>query len=90
VKKRVELRSDFSKASKKPHCPCPQLPPQSTHARPCFSADVNGIEAFAFGVEVNSGWGDTVVVMITAISPILCAKRLQAMHYSVKAILAEG
>jgi hypothetical protein len=29
------------------------------------TADVNGIEAFPVEVEVNSGWGETVVVMIT-------------------------
>jgi hypothetical protein len=34
------------------------------------TADVNGIEAFPVEVEVNSGWGDTIVVMIGSISPI--------------------
>jgi hypothetical protein len=29
-----------------------------------FSAAVNGIEAFPVEVEVNSGWGDTVVVLV--------------------------
>src|SRR6266511_4731941 len=32
-------------------------------ARVC-SAAVNGIEAFSVEVEVNSGWGDTVVVIV--------------------------
>src|SRR5262245_20722198 len=32
-------------------------------ARVCSSA-VNGIEAFAVEVEVNSGWGDTVIVIV--------------------------
>jgi hypothetical protein len=36
-----------------------------------FSAAVNGIEAFPVEVEVNSGWGDTTVVLIMSISPIL-------------------
>lgn len=27
-------------------------------------ADVNGIEAFPVEVEVNSGWGDTIVVIV--------------------------
>jgi hypothetical protein len=35
-----------------------------------FSAAVNGIEAFPVEVEVNSSWGDTVVVIIMAILPI--------------------
>jgi hypothetical protein len=29
-----------------------------------LSAAVNGIEAFPVEVEVNSGWGDTVIVII--------------------------
>jgi hypothetical protein len=32
--------------------------------------DVNGIEAFAVDLEVNAGWGDTLVVLIMSISPI--------------------
>src|SRR4030095_6810025 len=28
------------------------------------SAAVNGIEAFAVEVEVNSGWGDTIIVIV--------------------------
>jgi hypothetical protein len=35
------------------------------------TADVNGIEAFPVEVEVNSSWGDTVVVLIMSISPIV-------------------
>jgi hypothetical protein len=35
-----------------------------------LSAAVNGIEAFPVGVEVNSGWGDTAVVLIMSFSPI--------------------
>jgi hypothetical protein len=34
-----------------------------------LSAAVNGIEAFPVEVEVNFGWGDTVVVLIMSISP---------------------
>ena len=34
-------------------------------------AEVNGIEAFPVEVEVNCGWGDTVIVIIMSISPIL-------------------
>jgi hypothetical protein len=34
------------------------------------TADVNRIEAFPVEVEVNSGWGDTTVVLIMSISPI--------------------
>jgi magnesium chelatase family protein len=29
-----------------------------------FSAAVNGIEAFPVEVEINSGWGDTVIVIV--------------------------
>jgi hypothetical protein len=36
-----------------------------------LSAAVNGIEAFPVEVEVNSGWGDTTVVLIMSISPTL-------------------
>jgi hypothetical protein len=35
-----------------------------------LSAAVNGIEAFPVEVEVNCGWGDTIVVLIVSISPI--------------------
>ncbi|HZM02824.1 MAG TPA: hypothetical protein VFC44_07350 [Candidatus Saccharimonadales bacterium] len=34
------------------------------------TADVNGIEAFAVEVEVNSGWGDTVIALIMSVSPV--------------------
>ena len=33
------------------------------------SAAVNGIEAYPVEVEVNSGWGDTIVVIIVSIPP---------------------
>jgi hypothetical protein len=42
----------------------PQHPPMPARV---LSAAVNGIEAFPVEVEVNSGWGDTTVVMIMAI-----------------------
>jgi hypothetical protein len=29
-----------------------------------LSAAVNGIEAFPFEVEVNCGWGDTIIVIV--------------------------
>jgi hypothetical protein len=49
--------------------------PRSPNIRPCWpgvlSAAVNGIEAFPVEVQVNSGWGDTVVVLIVSISPVL-------------------
>jgi hypothetical protein len=35
-----------------------------------LSAGVNGIDAYPVEVEVNSGRGDTVVVLIMSISPI--------------------
>jgi hypothetical protein len=35
-----------------------------------LAAAVNGIEAFPVEVDVNSGWGETVVVLIMSISPI--------------------
>jgi hypothetical protein len=44
----------------------PQTPP--TLAR-VLSAAVNGIEAFPVEVEVNSGWGDTIVAVDGSISP---------------------
>jgi len=34
-----------------------------------LSAAVNGIEAFRVEVEVNCGWGDTMVVLFMSISP---------------------
>jgi DNA-directed RNA polymerase subunit H (RpoH/RPB5) len=34
-----------------------------------FSAAVQGIEAFPVEVEVNAGWGDTVIVMVVRKSP---------------------
>src|SRR5580692_1438597 len=39
----------------------PQYPPMLARV---LSAAVNGIEAFPVEVEVNSGWGDTVVVIV--------------------------
>jgi hypothetical protein len=61
-----------------PHCSCHPIPAQIfRHAGPRFirrlvrhslsletTADVNGTEAFPVEVEVNSGWGDTVIVII--------------------------
>jgi hypothetical protein len=35
-----------------------------------LSVGLNGVEAFPVEVEVNSGWGDTIVVIIMSISPI--------------------
>jgi hypothetical protein len=35
-----------------------------------YSAAVNGIEAYPVEVEVNAGWGDTLVVLVGLISPI--------------------
>jgi hypothetical protein len=34
-----------------------------------LSAAVNGIEAFPVEVELNSGWGDTTVVIMETIPP---------------------
>ena len=34
-----------------------------------LSAAVNGIEAFPVEMEVNSGWGDTTVVMLSCNLP---------------------
>jgi len=36
-------------------------------ARAC-SAAVNGIEAYAVEVEVNSGWGETIIVITVSIT----------------------
>jgi hypothetical protein len=33
-------------------------------AKPAAIPDVNGIEAFPVAMQVNSGWGDTTVVML--------------------------
>jgi hypothetical protein len=38
-----------------------------------LSAAENGIEAFPVEVEVDSGWGDTLIVMTGAISPTFLA-----------------
>ena len=32
-----------------------------------FSAAVNGIEAYPVEVEVNAGWGETIIVMIETV-----------------------
>jgi hypothetical protein len=68
----------------KPHCPCVRVRPNfanpGTHfihcpaaltPRKCATAGVNGIEAFPVEVEVNSGWGDTTVVIIVSLSPMV-------------------
>jgi hypothetical protein len=34
-----------------------------------LAAAVNGIEAFPVEAEVNSGWGETIVLFIVSISP---------------------
>jgi hypothetical protein len=39
----------------------PQYPPMLARV---LSAAVNGIEAFPVEVEVNSGWGDTLIVIV--------------------------
>jgi GH35 family endo-1,4-beta-xylanase len=45
----------------------PQHPPMLARV---LSAAVNGIEAFPVEVEVNSGWGDTIVVILSCILPM--------------------
>ena len=45
-----------------------------------LSAAVNGIEAFPVEVEVNAGWGDTIVVLIMSISPISRSVRSGQKH----------
>jgi hypothetical protein len=35
------------------------------------SAAVNGIEAYPVEVEVNAGWGDTVIVIVVSVAPNL-------------------
>jgi hypothetical protein len=45
----------------------PQDPPMLARV---LSDALNGIEAFPVEVEVNCGWGDTVIVLIMSISPI--------------------
>jgi hypothetical protein len=35
-----------------------------------LSAAVNGIEAYPVEVEVNAGWGDTLIALMELISPI--------------------
>jgi hypothetical protein len=47
--------------------PFAQYPPMLARV---LSAAVNGIEAFPVEVEVNSGWGDTIVVLIISVAPI--------------------
>jgi hypothetical protein len=49
-----------------------------------LSAAVNGIEAFPVEAEVNSGWGDTVVVLIMSISPILESLNLKTVCEEIK------
>ena len=34
------------------------------------SAAVNGIEAYPVEVEVNAGWGETVIVIVESIYPL--------------------
>jgi hypothetical protein len=51
-----------------------------------LSAAVNGIEAFPVEVEVNCGWGDSMMVLIMSISPIVYAKGLQATRDRAKTI----
>jgi hypothetical protein len=41
---------------------------------------VNGIEAFPVELEVNSGWGDTVLVIIMSFSQILKSIFLSLMN----------
>ena len=48
----------------------------SAKAPPRAKADVNGIEAFPVEVEVNSGWGDTKIVMLSCNLPSLWAAML--------------
>ena len=50
------------------------------------TAAVNGIEAFPVEVEVNSGWGDTVVVLIMSISPISRSVRIEQKYGLTPAI----
>jgi hypothetical protein len=51
-----------------------------------LSAAVSGVEAFPVEVEVNSGWADTIVVLIGLISPIpkLFILRVKSASSSLK------
>ena len=61
----------------RPHPPSPAcknriaLAPPFAHNAPILarvlSAAVNGIEAFPVEVEVNCGWGDTIIVIVETI-----------------------
>jgi hypothetical protein len=54
------------------------------------SAAVNGIEAYPVEVEVNAGFGDTLIVIIVSISPISELAFLRRQNLSRSASLKNG
>jgi hypothetical protein len=52
-----------------------------------LSAAVNGIEAFPVEVEVNCGWGDTIIVLIMSISPMLRLGFFALEYWQIQASL---
>jgi hypothetical protein len=56
------------------------LAPAFAHHPPMLarvlSAAVNGIEAFPVEVEVNCGWGDTLIVMLSCNLPLTANQQL--------------
>lgn len=46
---------------------CPALAHKSRMLSKVCSAAVNGIEAYPIEVEVNAGWGDTLIIMFVSI-----------------------
>ena len=55
-----------------------------------LSAAVNGIGAFPAGVEVNCGWGDTIIVIVEAIPPNtpFCSKWHQSQQVRMQKAFA--
>ena len=53
-----------------------------------LSAAVNGIEAFPFEVEVNCGWGDTIIVIVGL--PDVVGKLSRALRQHQEAVETLG
>jgi len=67
--------------------PFPHNPPMLARV---LSAAVHGIEAFPVEVEVNCGWGDTIIVIVEAIPPNtpFCSKWHQSQQVRMQKAFA--
>jgi hypothetical protein len=64
------VKSGYIEATKSRIAIVPASPQYQPMLARVLCAAVNGIEAFPIEMEVNSGWGNAIVVRIMSLSPV--------------------